>query len=194
MKKNFADTVTSDLLPKLGLRHTFYGVPEELDGNYAWGYDKDHQRVRMNPGVLDSETYGVKSTVGDMLDFVQANIDPSHLEPAVKEAVEATHTGYFQVGNMVQGLGWQQYPYPVSLDQLKAGTSTDVTNPATPAGPPSSSTFFDKTGTTNGFSSFAAFVPDQRIGLVMLANKNFPTTAQLTAAHAIFDYLAKHEN
>ncbi|NMN95025.1 class C beta-lactamase [Antrihabitans stalactiti] len=197
MKKNFADTATSDLLPKLGLRHTFYNVPEELDGNYAWGYDKDHQRVRVNPGVLDSETYGVKSTVGDMLDFVQANIDPGHLDPAVKEAVEATHTGYYQVGDMVQGLGWEQYPYPVSLDQLQAGTSTATItepNPTTPAGPPSSSTFFDMTGTTNGFSSIAAFVPDQRIGLVMLSNKNFPTDAQVTAAHAIFDYLSTHGN
>ena len=197
MKKGFADTATSDLLPKLGLRHTFYNVPEELDGNYAWGYDKDHQRVRVNPGVLDSETYGVKSTVGDMLDFVQANIDPGHLDPAVKEAVEATHTGYYQVGDMVQGLGWEQYPYPVSLDQLQAGASTATItepNPTTPAGPPSSSTFFDMTGTTNGFSSIAAFVPDQRIGLVMLSNKNFPTDAQVTAAHAIFDYLSTHGN
>jgi beta-lactamase class C len=197
MQKSFADTVTTDLLPKLGLRHTFYRVPDELDGNYAWGYDKDHQRVRVSRGVLDSETYGVKSTIGDMLDFVQANIDPSHLDPAVKDAIEATHTGYFKVGDMVQGLGWEQYPYPVSLDQLRAGNSTKVTkepNPATPAGPPPSSTFFEKTGSTNGFSSYAAFVPDQRIGVVMLANKNFSTDARVTAAHAIFDYLAKHEN
>lgn len=49
---------------------------------------------------------------------------------------------------------------------------------------------FNKTGSTDGFGAYAVFVPDKRIGLVMLANKNYPITARVTAAHAVLQQLS----
>ena len=40
-----------------------------------------------------------------------------------RRAIEATQAGYFQVGPMTQGLGWERYPYPVGLEQLLAGNA-----------------------------------------------------------------------
>jgi beta-lactamase class C len=196
MNGNFADLVETELLPKLGLSHTYIRVPEAEMDNYAWGYNKANKPVRVNPGVFDAETYGVKSTAADMIRFVETNILPETLKMPIRRAVEATHIGYFKVDEMVQGLGWEQYPYPITLDRLLAGNSetmimkanaaTQLTPPRTPAEP----TLFNKTGSTNGFGAYVAFVPAKKIGIVMLANKNFPIQARITAAHAVLDQLS----
>jgi beta-lactamase class C len=164
--------------------------------NYAWGHNKANKPIRVNPGVLDAEAYGVKSTAADMIHFVEANIRPENLETPMRRAVEGTHVGYFKIGEMVQGLGWEQYPYPIALDRLLAGNSVTMimeANAATPLTPPqnpSKPTLFNKTGSTNGFGAYVAFVPEKKIGIVMLANKNFPIPARITAAHAVLEQLS----
>jgi beta-lactamase class C len=147
--------------------------------------------------MFDAEAYGVKSSTADMIRFVGANISPDSIEGPLRSAIEATHIGYFKSGELVQGLGWEQYPYPATLQRLLAGNAdtmtmkphavTRLTPPLTGAAP----TLFNKTGSTNGFSAYVAFVPAKKIGLVLLANKNVPIPARVTAAYAILDELAR---
>jgi beta-lactamase class C len=61
--------------------------------DYAWGYN-DGKPVRVHPGPLDEEPYGIKTTAADMIRFVQANIDPNGLETPLRRAIDATHVGY----------------------------------------------------------------------------------------------------
>jgi beta-lactamase class C len=97
---------------------------------------------------------------------------------------------------MVQGLGWEEYRYPVALDRLLAGNSATMSmeaNPAAAIARPAlapASTLFNKTGSTNGFGAYVAFVPAKQIGIVMLANKNFPNAARVTAAYALIERLS----
>jgi beta-lactamase class C len=194
LQREFADAVETELLPRLGLRHTYLRVPPSAMADYAWGYNKDNRPVRVNPGVFDAEAYGVKSTAEDMIRFVQLNLNTSGLEEPVRQAVDATQKGYFEVGEMVQGLGWEQYPYPISLESLLKGNSDAiifdpnvarrVTEPL--AGP----RLFNKTGSTGGFGAYVAFVPQQRIGIVMLANRSYPIADRVRAAFAILSWLA----
>jgi beta-lactamase class C len=196
MNGDFADLIETEVFPKLGLNHSYIRIPEAEMDNYAWGYNKEGKPVRVNPGVLDAEAYGVKTSAVDLIRFVEANIRPETLDMPMRRAVEGTHIGYFKVGEMVQGLGWEQYPYPVTLDRLLAGnastmamepnTATELTPPQTPSRP----TLFNKTGSTNGFGAYVAFVPEKRIGIVMLANKNVPIPARITAAHAVLEQLS----
>ncbi|CAO4141874.1 class C beta-lactamase [Methylorubrum thiocyanatum] len=194
---NFTDLMETRLFPKLGLRNTFIRIPEAEMDRYAWGYGKGDRPIRVNPGVLDAEAYGVKSSAADMIRFVEANLDPDRLDPPLRKAVEGTHVGYFRVGAMVQGLGWEQYPYPISLERLQAGHAPAMTLEAQPAARldppqvPSGPTLFNKTGSTNGFGAYVAFVPDKRIGLVMLANRAVPIPARIAAAHAVLEVLAE---
>jgi beta-lactamase class C len=196
MNGDFADLIETELFPGIGLRRSYIRVPEAEMKNYAWGYDKANEPTRVNPGVFDAEAYGVKSNAADMIRFVETNIRPDRLEASIRRAVEGTHVGYFEIGEMVQGLGWEQYPYPIPLDRLLAGNSTTMVmeaNPAsrlTPPRAPSKPTLFNKTGSTNGFGAYVAFVPDRKIGIVMLANKNFPTPARIEAAHAVLERLS----
>ncbi len=195
MNDDFTELVQDQIFPKLGLSNSYIRVPGDQMEHYAWGYSATNDPIHVNPGVFDAEAYGVRSTATDMLRFIEANIAPTSLEAPLRDAVEGTHVGYFKVGEMVQGLGWEQYPYPVTLDQLLAGNADTVAtqpNPATPltGRPPLGPTLFNKTGSTDGFGAYAAFVPDRRIGIVMLANKKFPNAARITASYAVLQHLS----
>jgi beta-lactamase class C len=195
LKTNFADAMERQIFPKLGLKHSYIRVPQTTMHNYAWGYDKANLAIRVNPGAFADEAYGVKSSTTDMIRYLQINIDPSQLDGTMLRAVAGTQVGYFEVGAMVQGLGWEQYPYPVTLERLLAGNSATIifdANAAKKITTPQASTgatLFNKTGSTGGFGNYVAFVPTMKIGIVMLANKNYPIPARIKAAHAILEGL-----
>lgn len=195
MQSDFAGAAESLLFPQFGLRQTYVKVPSGAQENYAWGYDRANKAIRVNPGVFDAEAYGVKSSTADMIRYVHANIDPSRLAAPLRRAVEATHVGHFDVGPMVQGLGWEQYPYPVTRERLLAGNSHTIimgANPVRPhAGAPGTPTLYNKTGSTGGFGGYVLFVPQKKIGIVMLANKNYPIPARVEAAWAILEQAAR---
>jgi len=175
----------------IGLRHTYLHVPDAEMTHYAQGYTKTDVPARMAPGVLASEAYGVRTTVGDMLHFVAANLGLVPLDAHLQGAIRATHTGYYRLGSMTQGLIWEQYRYPVDLEDLLAGNSAKVAYEANPVvrvdppSPPQDDVLINKTGSTNGFGAYVAFVPGKKIGIVLLANKNYPIDARVTAAYEI---------
>ena len=194
LKDNFANLVETQLLPKFGMDHSYIHVPAHALADYAWGH-RDGTSVRVQPGPLDGATYGIKSTASDMIRFVQANIDPGGLEDPLRRAVAATQVGRFRVGGMVQGFGWEQFPYPISRELLLRGNAESIIfdpRPVQPTPPqqPNAARLFDKTGSTRGFGAYVAFVPAKRIGLVMLANRSLPIPARVEAAHAILKQLS----
>ncbi|WP_278189127.1 serine hydrolase [Mycolicibacterium sp. S2-37] len=105
LRSEFTELLQGELMPRLGLSSSFVEEPEEMMDDYAWGYDRHDEPVRVKPGVFDAEAYGVKSTTADMLRFVERNITPTELDPQMRQAVSATQVGYVEVGPMVQGLG-----------------------------------------------------------------------------------------
>jgi beta-lactamase class C len=195
MKAPYDELLQNKVLSPLGLSLTYTKVPQERMGDYAYGYSKANKPIRVNPGILDSAIYGVKTTSSDLIKFVEANIDPSQLDPALQKAIAATHTGYYRIGAMTQSLGWELYPYPVALDQLLDGNSTDMARKAMkatrldPPQAPGKELFINKTGATNGFGAYAAFVPSKDIGVVILANKFYPNADRVKAGYKILQAL-----
>jgi beta-lactamase class C len=84
------------------------------------------------------------------------------------------------------------------LADLLAGNSAKVSleaNPVSKLEPPSrpqENVLTNKTGSTNGFAAYVAFVPAKRIGIVVLGNKNCPSDARVTAAHQILTQIASY--
>ncbi|WP_387463683.1 class C beta-lactamase [Photorhabdus sp. RM323S] len=194
--KPYPILVANQVLSPLGLHHTWFNVPAQEMKNYAWGYSKENKPIRVNPGVLDEEAYGLKASAQDMIGFVDANIDPSRISDSkLAQAIRATHTGYYRVGEMTQGLGWELYHWPVTLEQVLSGNSAQIayqankTTELSPPEPPTDALFINKTGSTNGFGAYVAFVPQEQMGIVLLANKNYPNEARIKAAWQILDTL-----
>ena len=186
LQEDFADAMQQRVLSPLGLTSTYIRVPESAMPNYAWGYDKD-KPVRMRPDLFSEQTYGARSTSADMIRYLQANIDPAKFP-----VIASTHIGYFRTGVMTQGLGWEQFAYPTSLDNLLDGNSNDMLmkgNATKQIAPQPESGLYDKTGSTRGFGAYVLFVPEKKIGIVILANKNYPIPARVRAAHAILTQL-----
>src|SRR3546814_19100340 len=82
--------------------------------------------VRVNPGVLANEAYGVKTTAKDLIHYVKLSIDSSQGEGALDKILRDTRVGYFKLGAMTQDLNWEQYDEPVQLNDLPDGTSAKV--------------------------------------------------------------------
>jgi beta-lactamase class C len=198
MGQPFPSLMEGTLFPSLGMPHSYIQVPDQQMPRYAYGYSKENQPLRVTPGMLDAEAYGVKTNARDMLRFIQANLNPAGLSIELQRAITIAQTGYYRVGEMTQGLGWERYPYPISLERLQAGNSPAMVLEAQKASrlePPErepNSSLFNKTGSTGGFGAYAVFVPSQNLGLVMLANKNYPNAARIEAAYAILSALDKH--
>lgn len=145
----------------------------------------------MTPGVLG----GVRTNAGHLLRWVEANMKMPELEEKWQRAITDTHTGYFRIGAMTQDLIWEQYPYPVKVEDLRAGNSAEIIQKANPAvkldppSPPRDEVLINKTGSTNEFSTYVAFVPFRKIGIVLLTNKRYPNEARVTIAHQVLEQL-----
>jgi beta-lactamase class C len=196
MGQDFATLMEQRLFPGLGMKNSYIHVPKSDMVNYAQGYTKGNAPIRMDSAVLSSEAYGVKTTAPDMIHFVEDNINSAGLDEHFQRAVAETHTGYFQAGPMTQDLIWEQYPYPVTLNALLEGNSAAMAFQATavteikPPEKPREDVWINKTGSTNGFGAYVAFVPEKRLGIVILANKNYPNDARITAAYNILTAIA----
>ncbi|MGF6965223.1 beta-lactamase class C [Paraburkholderia sp. WC7.3g] len=195
MGQDFTVLMQQRVFPALGMKNSYIDVPAAKMPDYAQGYAKDGAPVRLTGGVISAEAYGVKSTAADMLRYVQANMNLISLDSQWQRAITDTHTGHFQSGVLTQDLIWEQYPYPVELRTLQAGNSLEMVLNGTPSTeikpplPPQQNVWINKTGSTNGFGAYVAFVPQKRIGIVMLANRNFPNEARVSAAHQILTAL-----
>lgn len=197
LKQPFAQAMEKDLFPKLGLTSTYIDVPAAKASRYAQGYNKQGAPVRVNPGVLAAEAYGVKSTARDMLRYVEAGMDMDVLDKDIRRALADTHVGYYEVGGMTQDMAWEQFSYPVALDTLltaNAGTLNSQSHPAEALQPPlapQGETWINKTGSTNGFGAYVAFVPARKLGIVILANRNYPNEARVRLAAEILGAVDK---
>lgn len=197
VKGDYEQAMERHVFQPLRLTRTYITVPPSMMLNYAWGY-KNGQPVRVSPGMLDAEAYGIKSTARDMLTFMQANIDPNRLSAGnavLRNAIRTAQSRYFKVGSLYQGLGWEIYDWPVDAETLLSDNDNAVAlkpRPATqvnPVGPSQSASWVHKTGATNGFGAYIAFIPEQNSGIVLLANKNYPNPLRIRVAWQILQAL-----
>lgn len=197
MGQSFESLMERRLFPDLGLRRTYINVPADQMRSYAWGHTSAGAPVRVGPGMLAAEAYGVKSNAVDMIRFVEVNMGLGQVPETTGRAVMATHAGHYRAGPYVQDLVWEQYPYPVALADLVAGNAPAANRNPVPVSrieppmAPRQDVLINKTGSTNGFGAYVAYIPARRIGIVMLANKNYPNEARVRAAYAVLSRLAE---
>ncbi|MBC3215767.1 class C beta-lactamase [Serratia fonticola] len=191
----FEQTLNQRVFQPLQLTHTWINVPKSVEKEYAWGYSNG-QPVRVSSGMLGAESYGVKSTIEDMTVWLKANMTPQHLnDSTLKQGMLLAQSRYWRIGNMYQGLGWEMLNWPVNADTLINGSDNQVAlapHPSIaiiPPDPVDPGSWVHKTGATEGFGAYVAFIPEKQIGIVMLANKNYPNQERIKASYAILEAL-----
>lgn len=196
LNRDFAGALEEDLFPVLGLGNTWVDVPDQAMQRYAFGYDRKTDRpIRVSPGVLDSEAYGVKSSARDMVRFLNLHLGHAEVSDELSTALAKTRHGLAQTEAYVQGMIWEQYPWPVAQEQMIKGNSyAYILNPQpmrklTPALPPQEHVILNKTGATNGFGAYVVLLPGKDLGVVMLANRNIPNEARIRATYGFVQKL-----
>ena len=192
---SYEQALTERVFQPLKLTHTWVNVPPREEKNYAWGY-RDGQPVRLTPGMLIAEAAGLKSSVVDIAAWLQANMAPQRIgNRTLSEAVSLAQSRYWRIGSMYQGLGWEMLNWPVKADTVINGSDNKVALaplPAVAIEPPAprvAASWVHKTGSTNGFGAYVAFIPEKQLGIVMLANKAYPNTERVKAGYAILNAL-----
>lgn len=195
MNMPFTQAMEQQLFPALGLQSTYLTVPADKMGVYAQGYNKQDEPVRLNPGVLGNEAYGVKTTARDLIHFTELSLGQGDASPTIRQALADTRVGYYRIGPVIQDLIWEQYAYPVELKSLLVGNSDKMAyenNGAIALNPPlapQQAVWINKTGSTNGFGGYAVMVPSEQKSIVILANKNYPNSARVELAYEILKAL-----
>ncbi|MFB2680923.1 class C beta-lactamase [Shewanella mangrovisoli] len=189
--QSFPNAMEQTLFPQLGMTHSYLQVPSNKQADYAQGYNKQDQPVRLNPGVLADEAYGIKTSAVDLLRFVETNMQLHPTSAALQQAIDATHVGYFDVGMMTQEMIWEHYPYPIALDKLLTGHTQEVVFGSVPVKAieppqaPQPDLWINKTGSTGGFAAYVAYIPTKKLGMVLLSNKNYPVPPRVTVGYQI---------
>ena len=122
-----------------------------------------------------------------MLQLLDVELGVAKVSPEIEAAVSRTQEGQFLTKMFVQDMIWEQYPWPTTAEAMKAANTYDfILHPQPmekidPVLPPQKNVVLNKTGSTNGFGGYVAVLPGEGMGIVVLANRNYPNDARISA-------------
>lgn len=184
--KTIAQLMQENILTPLNLEHTFLTVNKLAFNNYATGYTATGLLARTpNAGMIPG-SWAMKSNLHDMMIYLKANLDEG-TDIRMKNSMRIMHTGYFELpsGNSI-GMGWIIKPFNVdtvakSFDKREQMNVYKIKSPKYNA-----NAIIEKTGSTDGFRAYMAFIPSKKLGVVILANKFTPNReALIKLGHSI---------
>ena len=77
-------------------------MPEAALAQYARATARTTARYGSVPARWMPKATGVKTSAADLLRFVDANLHPERLDRPWAQALDATHRGYYKVGDMTR--------------------------------------------------------------------------------------------
>lgn len=192
-RQSYPELLREKILVPLKMTSTFIKVPKSRLHDYAMGYNQAMQPVRLPQDMLMISADGIRTTSRDMIKYLKANMGLLPLTAPLKEAFRYAHTGYYKIPGMIQDLGWDQLPLPLTTNNLMQVFSSAYLNAAASVIKhptiAEQNAVFNKTGMSSGFVSYTIFVPKQQLGIVLLANKAIPTLDKVLLGREIYQVL-----
>ena len=143
--RSYDELVQDRICAPLGLADTGAEVADDARERFADGHSRRRRRVpHWHLGAL-AGAGGLSSTVDDLLRFLELQLTAP--EAPLARAARATHGSRATRGRLQQGLGWVSLPLRHVPRRM-----------------------LWHNGGTGGFRSFLGFVPDTRVGVVVLSN------------------------
>ena len=183
--KNYQHILNDKLLKPLDMHSTYLIVPAAKESLMALGHTPDSQPV---PYAKSDDVWfaatKLKSNIVDMSKYLNAHLDPSTVkDKVVATAIPKAHENNYCFSNKLscEQLAWQAHI--ISELQNSTGDSGFIAfnadgNPifAKQAIVPNTEfaktkLFIDKTGSGYGMSSYMAYIPEDKTGVVILINK-----------------------
>ena len=167
------------------MRSTYLTVPMEKEKYIALGHDKNNKNVSYSKNIEAwFAAASLKSTISDMANYLNAHINYSSLnEINLAKAIPIVHENKYCFEDKVacEQLSWQAHV----ISELKKSTGDtyfiDYDNNGNPTFGKKeiiknnefskNRIFIDKTGSGYGMSSYMAYIPDEKVGVVILLNK-----------------------
>ena len=146
---------------------------------YAQGYDVNRKPARSPQTGILAGSWGMKASGNDMQYYLKAALMTDDIPENIRQAMRLTQTPFVNVPSkdFDVGLGWLVTPLNSNrIDNLLYSKQTEhskAPKPITWISHPlfDPHTLIDKTGSTNGFRSYIAVLPDKQTGMVILTNR-----------------------
>lgn len=183
--------IKTNILAPLKMSPLGLEVSDEYLNDYAQGCTSDGKvSIRMPwASGLYPGAWGLKATIRDMAKFLAVAVGLPQAPPNLVKAMHNTQTPRVRVDNMQQALVWQVHS--LQDESLKHEPQNMNIGPLPAKWLPKDQQIYkddvllDKTGSMPGFRSYMAVIPSRRVGVVILANKNIPNGAIVTAGRAM---------
>lgn len=132
----------------LHMTKSYVNVPNNELTQFAQGYNRKGNSSAHYPPTVWPGGGSMSSTSSDMLQFLKAELGVGQLNKnTLTQAMQLTQQSYLQLKpNLMQGLAWQR----LIKDHIL---------------------IIRKKGMNKGFNNYVAFVPQQKIAIVILTNK-----------------------
>jgi beta-lactamase class C len=183
--QNYQAILTTKVLTPLNMHSTYLQVPGVNEKYLAVGHDTQNNIVAYNKNI---ETWfaaaSLKSSISDLAKYLYAQINPDTLlDKNLSKTIALVHQNRYCFADKLscEQLSWQAHTlsvlnsssgdtYFIAFDKqgfpLFHNKKIINGNPLT-----NSKIFIDKTGSGYGMSSYMAYIPEQKIGVVILTNK-----------------------
>lgn len=153
-KRPYGEIIKEDILIPLGMDRTFTHVPQELFSQYSQGYNLIGKQTKKRPHGYIPGSGALRSTTTDLMKFLKANMGVSGPEKLVK-AMHLAQQPYYKVrDDFTMGLAWQRFTLDGHL-------------------------IIDKNGGLRGFTSYIGWIPEKKVGVVILTNKTKARTTNI---------------
>ncbi|MFZ0219711.1 MAG: serine hydrolase [Candidatus Aquirickettsiella sp.] len=184
-QQTYQSILTAKILKPLNMQATYLQIPTTKEKYLAVGHDSRNNVVAYNKNI---ETWfaaaSLKSTISDMAQYLWAQIHAhTLLDKNLAQAFIMVHKNKYCFANPItcEQLAWQAH----AISELKSCSGDSFFIKFNPQGFPlfhnkkiintdllaNHKIFIDKTGSGYGMSSYMAYVPEQKIGVVILTNK-----------------------
>lgn len=161
------------VLNQLGMKYTSINVDPKYQNLIVTGYNKyDQPVVPMNIGI-ENPAGGLKSNTYDLTKYLQLQMN-SH-SSNFSQALAIVHKNYYCLykNGTYQQLAWEYHPYHDLFKKYQPDSKNrNITSPhQLPSNCQNTiNGFIDKTGNFPGTTSYIAYLPNKKRGVVILSN------------------------
>ena len=172
-KNDFQSVLNSLILDKLGMIYTSIDINPKYQNLVVTGYNKHNQPVDFMHIGIENPAGGLKSNTYDLVRYLQLQI--STQDQKFQQALSIVHKNYYCLyeDGTYQQLAWEYHP---TSDLFKKFMPDNKNRNITSSHPLPSNCqntingFIDKTGNSSGMTSYIAYSPNKKVGVVILSN------------------------